>query len=110
HEPAMKQVEKWAMPFINITFRGEVVLGFGKAVDFIRKGASGMVNVMPFTCMPGTVFTSLIKCFRQQYSEIPFISLAYDGLDQSNNQIRLEAFMHQCTEYMKQKKMQEEVK
>jgi predicted nucleotide-binding protein (sugar kinase/HSP70/actin superfamily) len=104
HEPAMKQVEDWAMPFINITFRGEGVLGFGKSVDFIGKGASGMVNVMPFTCMPGTVFTSLIKRFRQQYNEIPFISIAYDGLDQSNNQIRLEAFMHQCKEYMKQKK------
>ncbi|KPJ65366.1 hypothetical protein AMJ44_10420 [candidate division WOR-1 bacterium DG_54_3] len=103
HEPAMKQVEEWAAPFINITFRGEGVLGFGKSVDFVGKGASGMVNVMPFTCMPGTVFTSLIKRFRQRYNEIPFISIAYDGLDQSNNQIRLEAFMHQCAEYMKQK-------
>jgi predicted nucleotide-binding protein (sugar kinase/HSP70/actin superfamily) len=102
HEPSMKQIEAWAVPFINITFRGEGVLGFGKSVDFIHKGASGMVNVMPFTCMPGTVFTSLIKKFRQEYNEIPFISLAYDGLDHSNNQIRLEAFMHQCAEYMKQ--------
>ncbi len=103
HEPHMRKVEEWALPFVNITFRGEGVLGFGKSVDFIRKGASGMVNVMPFTCMPGTVFTSLIKKFRQEYNEIPFISLAYDGLDQSNNQIRLEAFMHQCKEYLKQK-------
>jgi hypothetical protein len=60
---------------------------------------------MPFTCMPGTVFTSLIKPFREQYNEIPFVSLAYDGLDHSNNQIRLEAFMHQCTEYMKQRSL-----
>lgn len=102
HEPSMKQIEAWAEPFISLDFRGEGILGFGKAVDYIGKGASGMINVMPFTCMPGTVFTSLIKRFRQQYNEIPFISLAYDGLDQSNNQIRLEAFMHQCKEYMKQ--------
>jgi len=103
HEPKMSWIEDKAQPFLDRTFRGEGVLGIGKAADFIKKGASGIVNIMPFTCMPSTVVTSLIKRFREHYDGIPFISLSYDGLDHSNNEVRLEAFVHQCKEYMKSK-------
>lgn len=98
HEPPMSKIEEWAAPFVDKAFRGEGVLGFGKAVDFVGKGASGIINVIPFTCMPGTVVASIIKRFREHYNDISFITLAYDGLGEGSNQIRLEAFMHQCNQ------------
>lgn len=50
---------------------------------------------MPFTCMPGTIVTAISKRLREDLQFIPFLSLAYDGLDEVHSQTRLEAFMYQ---------------
>ena len=55
-EPATEEVLDFAGPYIHHSFEGEAVMTVGKAVDFARKGLAGIVSVMPFTCMPGTIF------------------------------------------------------
>ncbi len=98
-EPTTEQVLELARPYIHDSFEGEAVLSIGKAIDFIRHGASGIINVMPFTCMPGTVVTGVMKRVRLDFDNIPFLTMAYDGLEQSNTLTRLEAFMHQASQY-----------
>ena len=100
HEPPAEENVKAGSAYIDPSYRGETILSLGKAVDFYKKGLSGIVNVMPFTCMPGTVVNSLLKRYRQTCGDIPALNVAYDGLDMSNNLIRLEAFVHQCKQYM----------
>jgi predicted nucleotide-binding protein (sugar kinase/HSP70/actin superfamily) len=70
----------------------------GKAVDFIAKGLHGIVSVMPFTCMPGTISHAILKRVRTDYGDFPFLNMVYDGNEQATDQTRLEAFMHQCRE------------
>ena len=71
----------------------------GKTIDFANGGASGIVNIMPFTCMPGTIVSTLLKRYREENSNIPILNMAYDGQEQTNTLTRLEAFMYQAREF-----------
>jgi predicted nucleotide-binding protein (sugar kinase/HSP70/actin superfamily) len=71
----------------------------GKTIDVAERGASGIVNIMPFTCMPGTIVSALLKRYREENSNIPILNMAYDGQEQTNTLTRLEAFMFQAREF-----------
>ncbi len=105
HEPSTLEVLELAAPYLNPSFEGEAIMTVGKAVDFARKGLAGIVAVMPFTCMPGTVSQALMKRVREDENEIPFLNMVYDGFEQSTARTRLEAFMHQAKEYMLRNKV-----
>jgi predicted nucleotide-binding protein (sugar kinase/HSP70/actin superfamily) len=74
-------------------------LSIGKAIDYVSKGAMGLINTMPFTCMPGTIVNALLKRCRDDYDNIPLLTLAYDGQKDSNTKTRLEAFVYQVRQY-----------
>ena len=95
HDPDVKKILKNASPYIHESFKGESVLSIGKSLDMIERGASGIINAMPFGCMPGTVVTAIMRGVTRDYS-IPSISVPYDGTDSSTNQLQLEAFMEQA--------------
>ncbi|NSW54596.1 MAG: CoA activase [Armatimonadetes bacterium] len=100
YEPPTQEVLAMAEPYVHRSFEGEAIMTVGKAVDFARKGLSGVVAVMPFTCMPGTISEALMKRVREDENEIPFLNMVYDGFEQSTARTRLEAFMYQAREYM----------
>ncbi|MFH0810617.1 MAG: acyl-CoA dehydratase activase [Pseudomonadota bacterium] len=99
HEPHVEETLRLAAPFIHRSFEGEAILSVGKTVEFVERGASGLVNVMPFTCMPGTIVHSILKHYREQRHNIPFLNMAYDGQEQTNSRTRLEAFMFQVAQF-----------
>jgi len=86
-----------AEPYI-IKWFGEAALSVGKSVAWIKKGIDGIVNVLPFTCMPGTMVAAISKRLREEYG-VPWLNLAFDGLEQGTSETRLEAFMYQAREY-----------
>jgi predicted nucleotide-binding protein (sugar kinase/HSP70/actin superfamily) len=98
-EPSITRTIDMACGYLHPTFEGEAILSLGKSIDFINKGASGLVNIMPFTCLPGTVVNSLIGRFRAEHDHIPFLNLAYDGQEQTHTRTRLEAFMYQVRQF-----------
>lgn len=98
-EPSIPDILSCAQPYVDSSFEGEAVLSVGKAYDFLKKNVSGIVNVMPFTCMPGTIVSTILKRFREQHNNIPFLSMCYDGQEATNTRTRLEAFMYQVTRY-----------
>ncbi len=98
-EPRITRTIEMACGYLHPSFEGEAILSLGKAIDFINKGASGLVNIMPFACMPGTVVNSLIGRFREEHDHIPFLNLAYDGQEQTHTRTRLEAFMYQVRQF-----------
>ena len=99
-EPQVRQVIHDASPYIDESFEGEAILSVGKSIDFIRKGASGIINAMPFTCMPGTISSAVMKLIQNKYG-VPVLNIAYDGQGLTNITTRLEAFMHQVKEHSK---------
>jgi len=96
-EPHVEGILKKASPYIHETFEGEAILSVGKSVDFAGKGVSGIVNAMPFTCMPGTISSAIMKLIQQNHN-IPVMNVAYDGQGATNVSTRLEAFMYQVKE------------
>ncbi|MEW5807431.1 MAG: acyl-CoA dehydratase activase [Acidobacteriota bacterium] len=104
HEPTIEETLEYASPYVDDSFQGEAVLSVGKCVDFMKKGVSGLVNVMPFTCMPGTIVGAIMKRFREEHDNIPFLNMAYDGQEETGALTRLEAFMHQVRQYQKKGK------
>jgi predicted nucleotide-binding protein (sugar kinase/HSP70/actin superfamily) len=101
-EPSTKEVLKNASPYVHDSFEGETILSMGKSVDFVKKGASGIISAMPFGCMPGTIVSALLKGLKQDKG-IPCLSVAYDGAEATCSDIQLEAFMYQASEYRSKK-------
>ncbi len=101
-EPSIKETLMESKPYLDDSFEGEAVLSVGKCGDYIRKGVSALVNVMPFTCMPGTIVGAVMKRYREEHNDIPFLNMAYDGQEGTNTLTRLEAFMHQARQYQRQ--------
>ncbi|MGD2079856.1 MAG: acyl-CoA dehydratase activase [Nitrospirota bacterium] len=95
HEPPTKRILENAAPYVPDSFEGETVLSIGKAVDFAEKGCSGVINAMPFGCMPGTIVTALMRAVSRDF-DLPAISIPYDGTESSAIEMQLEAFMDQA--------------
>ena len=101
-EPFPIKLLRQAKPYLHHSFSGEAILSIGKTLEFIRDvGADGVINVMPFTCMPGTIVTAILKRIHDDYNGFPCISLAFTGQQSMNLRIRLEAFMYQARENQK---------
>ena len=98
-EPPTRLLLNRAMPYIHDSFEGETVLSVGKLIEHYHQNASGVANVMPFTCMPGNVVTALLRQIREDTDHMPVVSLAYDGQPAESTQTRIEAFMHQVREF-----------
>ncbi|HUT65917.1 MAG TPA: hypothetical protein VMZ05_07175 [Spirochaetota bacterium] len=64
-----------------------------------RAGISGIANILPFTCMPGTLITSISHSFRLGHGNIPWVNVVYDGQENTGMDTRLQAFMCQAKEY-----------
>lgn len=100
-EPKTKTIFRKAKPYLDYSFEGEAILSIGKTIDFAGRGVSGIVNIMPFTCMPGTIVSTILKRYREENNNIPILNMAYDGQEQTNTLTRLEAFMYQAKEFQK---------
>jgi predicted nucleotide-binding protein (sugar kinase/HSP70/actin superfamily) len=74
----------------------EGVLTMGRALDVARHGLAGIINVLPFSCMPGTVVASMAPALREARDGIPWLDVVFDGQEETNLHTRLGAFMHQA--------------
>ncbi len=98
-ESSIARVLQYASPYLPVTVRGEAVLSIGKAVDFFQSGASGIINCMPFNCMPGTIVTSLSRRVAADLRNIPWLNISYEGLQDTGEETRLEAFVEQVRNF-----------
>ncbi|MBI5814941.1 MAG: CoA activase [Nitrospinae bacterium] len=91
-----------AAPYMDATFEGEAILSIGKAVEYAKRGLAGVVNILPFSCMPGTIVAAISKKMREDHNNIPWLNLDFDGTEETGTQTRLEAFMYQAEQYRQQ--------
>lgn len=77
----------------------EATLTMARILDVARHGISGVVNVLPFSCMLGSVVACMGPRLRQQLNGVPWLDVAFDGQKDTNLHTRLEAFMHQARQY-----------
>jgi len=92
-------------PYIHRHYDGDPALNLGNSSALFDQGIAGITNILPFTCMPGTVVSAVSDKFKRDHDSIPYISIAYDGQEDTAIDMRLQAFMHQAKEYASRKKL-----
>jgi predicted CoA-substrate-specific enzyme activase len=98
-----------AHPYLPDSVGGEAILTIGKGIEMLESGACGVINAMPFTCMPGNIVAGLSKKVQERFPEVPWLNLAYEGQEQTRESMRLEAFMYQARQVRESRKKVAEV-
>ena len=83
------------MPYLHDSFEGEAILSVGKMIEYHHQGVGGIVNVMPFGCMPSTIVSTQTMRISAQCDDMPILNLSFDGQDDPALTTRLEAFVEQ---------------
>jgi predicted nucleotide-binding protein (sugar kinase/HSP70/actin superfamily) len=94
-EPPIEHVIKLAEPYLHHSFEGEAVLSVGKIIEYHHNGFGGVLNVMPFTCMPSTIVSSQTMRISADCQGMPILNVSFDGQEDSTLTTRLEAFVEQ---------------
>ncbi len=81
----------------------EAGLSIGGALEYCRHGFDGIVNVFPFTCMPSTMCSAVLKPLLDR-KQIPYIDAAYDGTYQPNLEAAIRTFMYQAAQHQRKRK------
>lgn len=92
-EPSRREMFDTAAPYVPKTFEGETLIEVARTVDFCKKGACGVVHVVPFGCMMGAVVEAISRKVSRDLDGFPTMTLRYDGLDYTSQRSRLEGFM-----------------
>ncbi|MHC4622398.1 MAG: acyl-CoA dehydratase activase [Planctomycetota bacterium] len=94
-EEPVEHVLELARPYLDDSFQGEAILSIGKIVEYHNEGFGGVVNVMPFTCMPSTIVSTQTQRISADCGDMPILSLSFDGQEDPTLTTRLEAFVEQ---------------
>jgi len=98
HVP-IREILEASGPYVHKHYDGDPVIAIGESVSMVKRGISGVANILPFTCMPGTLIESVAPMLRRNHDNIPWVDVAYDGTQDQSIETRLQAFMHQAREY-----------
>ncbi|MEJ2023862.1 MAG: CoA activase [Deltaproteobacteria bacterium] len=79
----------------------EACLSIPGIVQYAREGCNGVVNVYPFTCMPSTITSSIIKPIMNQLG-LPYLDTPYDATIQPGREAAIRTFMYQACQHFKQ--------
>jgi predicted nucleotide-binding protein (sugar kinase/HSP70/actin superfamily) len=79
-EPDIYEVLECAKPYLPREGAfGEMVLNVGKVVYLARKGAAGIIDISPFTCMNGIVCEAIYPRLSRDLGGIPIRNFYFDG-------------------------------
>jgi predicted CoA-substrate-specific enzyme activase len=94
-EDKTENVISLAEGYLHPSFEGEAILSIGKTIELYHQGIGGVVNVMPFSCMPSTIVSSHTMRLSKDCNYMPILNLSFDGQEDSTLTTRLEAFVEQ---------------
>ena len=80
----------------------EACLSIAGIMEYMHDGYNGVVNVYPFTCMPSTITTSIMRPIMNR-EKIPFLDAPYDGTYQPGREAGIRTFMYQAYQHFKRR-------
>lgn len=78
----------------------EACLSIAAIMEYAKEGFNGVVNVYPFTCMPSTVTSSIVKPVINR-QKIPYLDAPYDGTSQPGREAAIRTFMYQADQHFR---------
>lgn len=85
-EPSVASTLREGEAYFPLDFEGETILTVGRAIEFMKGGASLVVNCAPFGCMPGSMTSGVFQEVEEKYG-VPVANLFYDGEGDLNGRI-----------------------
>lgn len=73
----------------------EACLSISAAMAYLEDGCSGIVNIYPFTCMPGAITSSILKPLLQRLG-VPYLDAPYDSSFQPGRESTLRTLVFQA--------------
>jgi predicted nucleotide-binding protein (sugar kinase/HSP70/actin superfamily) len=86
--------------FYSFDIATEACLSIASIIACARSGYNGMVNVYPFTCMPGTTTAAIVKPLMSRLG-IPYLDAPYDSSIQPAREAAVRTFMYQAEQHFK---------
>ena len=83
---------------------GEMVLSVGKSIYLHNKGADGVIDISPFSCMNGIVCEAVYPQVSRDYNNLPIRMFYFDGT-QTDLDRDVGIFMELVRNYQKKKKV-----
>jgi len=100
-EPDIYEILECARPYLPREGAfGEMVLNVGKIVYLAKKGAAGIIDISPFTCMNGIVCEAIYPRISRDLGGIPIRNFYFDGT-QSDLDRDLGVYMELARSYRK---------
>jgi predicted nucleotide-binding protein (sugar kinase/HSP70/actin superfamily) len=78
----------------------EACLSIGTALEYIRHGYDGIVNVYPFACMPGMTTSAVLKPILRDFG-LPYLDVPCDSGVHPGRETAIRTFMHQAFQHRK---------
>ena len=78
----------------------EACLSIAGIIEYVRNGFNGVLNVYPFTCMPSTVTSAVIRPIMSRM-EVPYLDTPYDGTYQPGREAAVRTFMYQAQQHFR---------
>ena len=101
---SVHEVLNHSYPYLPYTgVLGEMVLSIGKAIYLYHKGADGIVDISPFTCMNGIVCEALYPVVSRDHDHIPVRTFYFDGT-QSDLERDVGIFLELAKAYKRRKR------
>ena len=76
----VREVLEMSFPYLPYTGAlGEMVLSSGKAIYLFGKGADGIIDISPFTCMNGIVTEAVYPSLQKDLENMPIRTFYFDG-------------------------------
>jgi hypothetical protein len=97
--PSVEQRIKMASSYVCPDIDPVVTTNLAKAEGYAVRGCSGIANLVVLNCVFGSLATAIYKKVQRERNDIPLLTMIYDGLKQTNEKTRVEAFVHQVKSY-----------
>ena len=75
----------------------EAMLSIGGALEQVAHGCDGVVNVYPFTCMPGTMTTAVLGPLLSK-RRVPYLEVPCDGTHRASRETQVRTFVWQAAQ------------
>ena len=77
----------------------ETCLSIAGIMEYVHEGYNGVVNVYPFTCMPSTATSAIVRPLMNRM-KVPYLDTPYDGTYQPGREAAIRTFMYQAGQHL----------
>jgi len=97
--PPVYDLFRLASPYVPRTLEGETLLSIGRTIDYHRRGVAGVIHVVPFGCIVGSIVDAMCDRVSEDLGGFPVVTLHTDNRGDHLSRPELESFWLRATSW-----------